>query len=26
MEVSKNHGDVALGDMGSGHSGMGWGF
>jgi len=26
LEVFKNHGDVALGDMVSGHGGMGWGW
>ena len=26
LEVFKNHGDVALRDVGSGHGGMGWGW
>ena len=25
LEVFQNHGDVAVGDMDSGHGGMGWG-
>ena len=26
LEVSQSHGDVALRDVGSGHSGVGWGW
>ena len=26
LEVLKNHGEVALGDLVSGHGGMGWGW